>query len=687
MQEELLLYKEMRSFSGAINHLIFLGIFIFIVYGSNSLSYNFIGISYYYFMVAAIISFIFNIFAIIIYNNKIKLYYYIDFVETIINLSVFSVIPSIIIGQFKMPLWIFHITLLFFANNTVKKYRGWALFYGIMAPIFIGLFEFYMKGSWESLLEYMLVTLTALVAVGYLFDLNENIEKVSRELQEQEKTVKKLMHEKELQETEKQYSDFFINFIEKLQIGIILKDINNKIVFVNPFIKNLLNEIKKENSIKNYEEIIDVLIDKKILTINDDIILAFFDYPLDGNILIDNRQSNIKKVEVIINISQLEDFYETQNKDFTAKRILENISTIESYISTTAHEVNNIIQFLSLNLSLLKDSFIDFKVSNRDEVLELISPMKDSIYSINKLIVQLRNDVIKKGMSFEENVIDITKIILSISSIIKRELYAENIKLNLFIEGELYTLGDEYLFKQIFINLIINAKRAIMEKDNEKKYISIYAYSNNEKKIIIEVEDNGIGISKQNIYRIFDMNFSTKKRGEQLEKGIGLHKVKTGITAMGGEIKVDSTPGTGTVFTIILNRLSDSKIDDKRLFLPRLWLLTDVEDVKKLRMNADRCKKLFVSHIFNDITKIKQALFDFDYCDIFLVKSTFRHKQEFISFVESFYPYLTDRIIIYGEEKDITKYPVVKEQYTYEDIKPFLKNNKIIERKNRSLNT
>ena len=104
---------------------------------------------------------------------------------------------------------------------------------------------------------------------------------------------------------------------------------------------------------------------------------------------------------------------------------------------------------------------------------------------------------------------------------------------------------DRIYLSRIFTNMITNAKQAVSE--NRKSIINIDAELFN-KKIIIVIEDNGIGIPKDKLEQIFEPNFTTKNSG----MGLGLTMVKKMIEEYKGDISVKSEEGKGTKFTIIL---------------------------------------------------------------------------------------------------------------------------------------
>jgi signal transduction histidine kinase len=106
---------------------------------------------------------------------------------------------------------------------------------------------------------------------------------------------------------------------------------------------------------------------------------------------------------------------------------------------------------------------------------------------------------------------------------------------------------DGKKMKQVFMNLIMNAKHAVGESGTIKLSTR---YDSSTRQLSVKVADTGYGIEKKNLSRIFDPFFTTKPIGEGT--GLGLSVIYGIIKNHGGEIFVESTPGKGTTFTVIL---------------------------------------------------------------------------------------------------------------------------------------
>ncbi len=106
---------------------------------------------------------------------------------------------------------------------------------------------------------------------------------------------------------------------------------------------------------------------------------------------------------------------------------------------------------------------------------------------------------------------------------------------------------DRHKVLQIIINLLRNAKYALDEVKRTDKRVTICILAVNERTVHIVVADNGIGISPENLTRIFAHGFTTREEGH----GFGLHSGALAARAMGGSLSVAS-PGTGLGATFTL---------------------------------------------------------------------------------------------------------------------------------------
>jgi C4-dicarboxylate-specific signal transduction histidine kinase len=109
-------------------------------------------------------------------------------------------------------------------------------------------------------------------------------------------------------------------------------------------------------------------------------------------------------------------------------------------------------------------------------------------------------------------------------------------------------LVDKHKVLQILVNLIGNAKHACKDSEKPDKQIILRVVNENER-IKIAVIDNGVGILAENLTRVFNLGFTTRKDGH----GFGLHSGALSAKEIGGSLAAFSEgPGRGATFTLEL---------------------------------------------------------------------------------------------------------------------------------------
>ncbi|WP_437591917.1 ATP-binding protein [Sorangium sp. So ce1000] len=117
--------------------------------------------------------------------------------------------------------------------------------------------------------------------------------------------------------------------------------------------------------------------------------------------------------------------------------------------------------------------------------------------------------------------------------------------------------ANEPRLAQVFLNLIVNAAQAIPEGLAEQNEIELSTRFDAEGSVVVEVRDTGAGIAPEALERIFDPFYTSKESGEGL--GLGLAICHAIVTALGGRIEVDSRPGKGSTFRLVLPAATPSE--------------------------------------------------------------------------------------------------------------------------------
>jgi len=115
-----------------------------------------------------------------------------------------------------------------------------------------------------------------------------------------------------------------------------------------------------------------------------------------------------------------------------------------------------------------------------------------------------------------------------------------------FCQGLPHVLADPSGLRQVFMNLLVNAHQAIAEEGQ----VELTTGRSNNAHVFVKIRDNGPGIGPDAIDKIWDPFFTTKEVGKGI--GLGLALTYDIVKRHGGEIQVESRPGEGSEFTVLL---------------------------------------------------------------------------------------------------------------------------------------
>ncbi|MGV3695695.1 sensor histidine kinase [Flavobacterium sp.] len=226
---------------------------------------------------------------------------------------------------------------------------------------------------------------------------------------------------------------------------------------------------------------------------------------------------------------------ETKNSDL----IIAN-KELDRFVYSASHDLRSPISSLKGLVEILKTEDDPEEVKSYLEMMQSVLNKQDQFikdiidYSRNK-----RTKDVLKNLSLLEIVDDA----------IEQLQYAENVDKISFEKKLLVdkTYNESLRLKIVVNNLLSNAiKYADFSKEKPFIFIKTYASADN---IIIEIEDNGIGISKQYLHRIFEMFFVTNKNKGT---GLGLYIVKEVVENLNGTIAVESKINVGTKFIVTI---------------------------------------------------------------------------------------------------------------------------------------
>ena len=252
------------------------------------------------------------------------------------------------------------------------------------------------------------------------------------------------------------------------------------------------------------------------------------------------------------------------------------------------HNVGNVLNSVNVSTNYIKEKLATSKTTNLGKVVGLMDSHSEDLRAflsedkkgklipkylreLVKLIELEQEDVTDKLLSLKKNVDHIKDIVQTQQSYARaggvlicldiHEVIRDAIGVNatalerqgVQVVSEFEELPEVFIDKQrvlqILVNLIRNGREALSENDDREQRLTVSCHRHGDHRLFIQVADNGMGITNENLTKVFSHGFTTKKEGH----GFGLHSGALAAQEMGGSLTVHSEgPGCGTTFTLEL---------------------------------------------------------------------------------------------------------------------------------------
>ncbi|HEX4334437.1 MAG TPA: ATP-binding protein [Polyangiaceae bacterium] len=236
----------------------------------------------------------------------------------------------------------------------------------------------------------------------------------------------------------------------------------------------------------------------------------------------------------------------------------DRLSSVGTLAAGVAHEINNPLAYLMLNLQYLMRELprFDGDESRLEGLLERLAEAEHGARRVSTIVGDLRT--LARPEETNREPVSVPKALSAALKVAGVELRRRARVVEVY-ENVPHVDASPTRLEQVFVNLLVNAGHAIKEGRPDDNEIRVTAFGEGGN-VVVEVRDSGAGIPPEILGRVFDPFFTTKPRG--LGTGLGLPISRGIVKSLGGEITVTSVVGRGTTFRIALPALPD---DDPRL--------------------------------------------------------------------------------------------------------------------------
>ncbi|OGO01587.1 MAG: hypothetical protein A2Y90_02070 [Chloroflexi bacterium RBG_13_52_12] len=229
----------------------------------------------------------------------------------------------------------------------------------------------------------------------------------------------------------------------------------------------------------------------------------------------------------------------------------EKLNSLGQLAASIAHEVNNPLSGVLIYIQLLIKNITAGKLP-KEKALNYLTTVELEITRCSQLISNLRDFSRQTQPAFEP--VNLNEVIEQALNLVAHSALLKHVDVVKELSPTLpEVMADLNQLQQVFINLMLNAIQAIPQGGT----MTLRTLSSGAGEVRIDIKDTGIGISRENIQKLFTPFFTTKKE----VKGVGLGlAVSYGIIKQHkGRIEVDSEEGKGSTFTIYLNACNNEE--------------------------------------------------------------------------------------------------------------------------------
>ena len=222
------------------------------------------------------------------------------------------------------------------------------------------------------------------------------------------------------------------------------------------------------------------------------------------------------------------------------------MTTLGELTASIAHEVNQPLTAVVANadaaLRWLNRETPDLAAARRS-----VEWVIDDSNRANEVIRRVRS--LAKKTDLEKMPLDLNQVVKEAIALVRRELNSHRVSLQAELAPALPgVFGDRIQLQQVIINLLINGIEAMQSVTGRPRELAIRSSQDEIGQVRLSVTDCGVGISAENVNRLFNAFFTTKTNG----LGMGLSICRSIVEAHGGRLSAGGNDGPGATFQFVL---------------------------------------------------------------------------------------------------------------------------------------
>ncbi|HZI09119.1 MAG TPA: PAS domain S-box protein [Myxococcus sp.] len=238
--------------------------------------------------------------------------------------------------------------------------------------------------------------------------------------------------------------------------------------------------------------------------------------------------------------------------------VAERMASVGTLAAGVAHEINNPLAYLTANLAFAREELSALTKGGAQgleprlaaSLADAQSALAEAQQGADRVRTIVRDlKTFSRADSAEHTDVDVRRVLESTLNLATTEIRHRARLVKDY--GDVPPVrANESRLGQVFLNLLVNAAQAIPEGAPEQHEIRVTTGTGKGGRVMVEVKDSGTGIAQEHMSRLFDPFFTTKAPG--VGTGLGLSICHSLVASLGGEIHVESEPGKGSSFRVLL---------------------------------------------------------------------------------------------------------------------------------------